>query len=298
MADEDYSPEQLSKLARHFVYVAPHGEVQDLLKDLRKVVDKSIITDEWVQSSLTEYNKRRFVIAEGDNSKVICCPQGEVEPNVYLHPDKKLTCKIDPVTQKITAESDAGNLIPSGHISEYRNEISNKLKEYLSSHYEDGTTNPNTTSRGFGTVYASPQGQIAIIVSYKNINLNNYWTGGWQSEWTFNVPDKGKGKAKLEGRIRLNVHYFEDGNVQLNTTFNENGDIDISDVKKTATTIINTIQTLENDFQQRLDRFYQQMHDSIFKNIRRALPKIGKKFDWRSSVHAVAAEAAGPQASS
>ena len=30
----------------------------------------SILDDTWLQTSMTEFNKRRFVIAEGDSSKV------------------------------------------------------------------------------------------------------------------------------------------------------------------------------------------------------------------------------------
>lgn len=288
--DDDYTPDQKRKIAKHFVYVAPHGEENDLLKDLKKVVPKNILTDAWEKEALTEYYKRRFVIAEGETTKVICCPQGEVEPNKYLNPDKKTVCEIDPMTHKITKESDAANLVATGDIDAYRSTIADKLKEYLSAHYEDGTSSGHSLSRGMGSVYASPGGQIAIVISFKNLNVNNYWTGGWQSEWTFNVSEKKN--TKLEGRIRLNVHYYEDGNVQLNSTFNENGEVDVGDKEATATTVINTITTLENDFQKRLEKFYVQMHDSTFKNMRRFLPKTGKKMDWRVSVHALAAEAA------
>lgn len=38
--------------------------------DLKKVVPKNILTDAWMAESMSEYNKRRFVIAEGDTSKV------------------------------------------------------------------------------------------------------------------------------------------------------------------------------------------------------------------------------------
>ncbi len=100
MADDEYSPEQKAKIARHFLFVTPHGEVNDIVKDLRKVVKpQSIISDQWLVESMTEYNKRRFEIVQGDSSKVICCPQAEVEPNKYLHPDKKIVCTVDPVTQ-------------------------------------------------------------------------------------------------------------------------------------------------------------------------------------------------------
>jgi len=290
MADDEYTPEQKAKIARHFLYVTPHGEVNDIIKDLKKVVKpESIISDQWLNESMTEYNKRRFEIVSGDTSKVICCPQAEVEPNKYLHPDKKIVCTVNPITQKIVSESDASNLVGSGENEEFRVAISDKLKEYLRAFYEDGSS-PNSVASGVGSVYVSPQGQIAIVISYKNLNQNNYWTGGWQSEWTLSVNKKGK--TKLEGRIRINVHYFEDGNVQLNSTFNEQGEVDVSDPEATAENVLDTIKNLENDFQKKLDSFYVQMHDSTFKNMRRFLPKTGKKMDWRARVHSLVSEAA------
>ena len=90
--------------------------------------------------------------------------------------------------------------------------------------------------------------------------------------------------------------------------------ISIQDPAPTAEVVINTIQTLETDFQKKLDQFYVQMHDSTFKNMRRYdmrcmmfmcgdmrffinfvyrfLPKNGQKMNWRASTHAVIAEAA------
>jgi len=289
MSDE-YSPEQKGRIARHFVNVAPHGEIHDLIKDLRKVCDKNITTDNWVSEVMTDYNKRRFVVCQSDTTKVICCPQGEVGTNKFLHPDKKLICEVDPVKQKIVSETDGSSVAVSGDIEAYRAAISKQLKEYLTSFYEDGSSNPNATSRGVGFAYGSAQGQIAIVIAFTNLNLGNYWTGGWQSECTFNVSEKKT--ISLEGRIRLNVHYYEDGNVQLNSVLSEKGEVDVSDVDTTAKAVINTIQTLETDFQQRLEKFYVQMHDSTFKNMRRFLPKVGKKLDWRVSVHSLAAEAA------
>jgi len=285
---EDYTPDQQKKIAKHFVLVAPHGEVNDLTKDLRAVVKGGLLDEKWLQGAMTEYNKRRFEIAESEKTKVICCPQGEVEANKYLHPEKKVICTVDPVTQKITNESD-GSKIVSGEFLEYREKAQAKLKEYLNGFYEDGTTNPASMSRGQGNVYVAPDGQMAVVISFKNLNVANYWTGGWQSEWTVKLGKKGM--TKLEGRIRLNVHYYEDGNVQLNSTFNETGEVEVSDPTNTATALTNIIRTLENDFQLRLEKFYVQMHESTFKNMRRFLPKTGTKFDWKPGGHRVATEA-------
>ena len=124
------------------------------------------------------------------------------------------------------SESDASELVGTGKNEEYREALSAKLKEYLGAFYEDGSS-PTSVAKGTGSVYVSPQGQIAIVISFKNLNTNNYWTGGWQSEWTLSVNKEDK-NVKIEGRIRLNVHYFEDGNVQLNSTFNEQAEVEVT----------------------------------------------------------------------
>ena len=103
MADDDYTPEQKSKIARHFLYMAPHGEVSDIVKDLKKVVKPStIINDDWVKDAMAEYHVKKFSIITGDTSKVITCPQAKVQNDVFLHPDKKILCHIDTVTQVLS----------------------------------------------------------------------------------------------------------------------------------------------------------------------------------------------------
>lgn len=289
MADDSYSEEQLSKIARHFLYVTPHGEVHDIVKDLKKVVKPSkLISDEWVSNALSEYHDKRFDIVSGDTSKVICCPQAKVQQNQYLHPDKKIVCVVDPVTAKISSEKDASHIVGTGKNEEYRTAMSGALKKYLGDFYEDGSS-PNSVASGMGSVFVAPNGMIAVIISFKNLNQNNYWTGGWQSEWTTNISKHGK--VALTGRIRLNVHYYEDGNVQLNSSFNEKAEISISSAEETADNMISTIRDLETDFQKKLDQFYVQMHDSTFKNMRRFLPKTGKKMDWRARTHNLVSEA-------
>ena len=67
---------------------------------------------------------------------------------------------------------------------------------------------------------------MAIVISCKNVNQNNYWTGGWQSKWTLSVNKKGS--TKIQGRIRIDVQHFVDGNVPLNYTFDEQWEVYVS----------------------------------------------------------------------
>lgn len=52
-----------------------------------------------------------------------------------------------------------------------------------------------------------------IAITSKNLNFKNLHGGEWISEWKIN-------KNGLEGKIRINSHYFEDGNVALRDILN------------------------------------------------------------------------------
>jgi capping protein alpha len=291
MGDEDitYTLPQKKKIAKHFVVNCPHGESKEIVKDLKKVAP-SVCDDAWTREACEEYNKRRYYfIRDEEGMKAICCPHSEIRPNVYLNPTTKKAYEIEPFEQRVLNQEDASSLVASGELEDIRSAVDESLQNYLADYYEDGKGNPNTQSRGMGSVFASTQGQIAVVISYKNLNVANYWTGGWQSDYTFSSS---KGKQQVEATIRVNVHYFEDGNVQLNGVFKKNASVNVSDAKGTAAAVIGTIRDLENEFQINLGKFYVEMHESTFKNLRRFLPKIGQKMDWRSSVHQLVQQAA------
>ena len=42
-----------------------------------------------------------------------------------------------------------------------------------------------------------------------NIDLDNFWSGEWQSTWTLK-------DGQLSGDLRIRAHYFEMGNMQFN----------------------------------------------------------------------------------
>jgi len=48
-------------------------------------------------------------------------------------------------------------------------------------------------------------------ISCINLNFGAFWGGEWQSTWWVNTQD-----ATISGRVEINTHYFEAGNVQVN----------------------------------------------------------------------------------
>jgi hypothetical protein len=64
-------------------------------------------------------------------------------------------------------------------------------------------------------VYAI-EGKINIAITGEKVNLKNFWSGKWTSNWNLTIDGSG-GSATLSGDIKIHVHYFEDGNLQMQT---------------------------------------------------------------------------------
>jgi capping protein alpha len=68
---------------------------------------------------------------------------------------------------------------------------------------------PSVAAAAFGT----PTG-VKCVVSAEKLSLRNFWSGSWRSEFSCAINGS---SAVVTGRIRLRIHYFEDGNVQMFT---------------------------------------------------------------------------------
>ena len=95
--------------------------------------------------------------------------------------------------------------------------------------------------------------------------------GKWRSLYIFDAAS-----GSMEGSIKVDVHYYEDGNVALNTT----KPISVSISSLSADTVISRIAAAERDYQETLNRAFVQMAEEAFKNLRRQLPITRQKVEW------------------
>ena len=100
---------------------------------------------------------------------------------------------------------------------------------------------------------------------------------------------------QIEGRIRLQVHYYEDGNVQLHTDTVKAVKVNTtSDPAASAAAVVKAVTTVEQNFHQALDASYNIMGETTCKALRRALPISGQKINWNLiHTYRVGSEAAG-----
>lgn len=166
-----------------------------------------------------------------------------------------------------------------------RLDLENAAQVYLSGHYHSGVAAVLSPS-------SSPNQYMIQLVANK-YNPSNFWSGRWRSEYTVDTEQK-----KLTGRVLVNVHYYEQGNVS-SSVHDSRCNIDCSKVQlesshsislpfpasiaadaASASKIFAIIESEESKFQNNLNDIYHDMGESTFKALRRALPLTRQKLDW------------------
>lgn len=111
---------------------------------------------------------------------------------------------------------------------------------------------------------------IIKIVSGKS-NAANFWSGRLLSTYVYTPQDH-----SLHSTLKVQIHYYENGNVQLNT-LNESS-ITLNDT--TAKSIISAVRKYEASYQELLEETYSTLNEKAFKSLRRVLPVTRQKVDW------------------
>lgn len=85
----------------------------------------------------------------------------------------------------------------------------------------------------------------------------------------------------MKASIRVQVHYFEEGNVQLNSNKDETLAISMdSSEEARAKAVTRAIETFEGKYQEELYHTCSELSEGAFKSLRRQLPMTKQKVDW------------------
>jgi len=281
---EEASPEQKINIATYFIMSSPTGEVDEVVTDVTKLVgDSKVLGDKALEKILKDYNCEQMVWApDPEDAKappILVTAHGQVSGDMFVDCNSGRVLKFDHRKRKFTGASDKKQTLDST-IASYRAAVAKAVDTYLTQQYK--------ANKVVAAVYGSDNGVLTICISSKNTNLQNYWTGGWRSQYTVSVGKKGQ--SELKGNIKVGVHYFEDGNVQLHTNIDRSANVNVQGEEDTAKEIGKALVKIESEFQSNLEEMYVNMHRTTFKSMRRFLPLNKMPMTWNVAAHQMAGE--------
>jgi len=253
--------------ATSFILQSPPGEINDIISDLRTIVDDDEALQAGIQPALEEYNKEQFVCVAvpGQDHQVIVSDAGLIlETGRFLDPRSKTSFVFDHLS--LTA-SDPEPVEPDAAGEPFRSALEESVLRYLSEYFQEGVGSVFTSSSKANTY-------IIQIVANK-YNPQNFWSGRWRSEYIIDLD-----KGEIVGRVLVNVHYYEQGNVQLQTTYNPTLSLPTNLSSSSASKILAIIAEKEGEHERALSNAYADLGEKSFKSLRRALPLTRQKLDW------------------
>jgi len=267
------SNDEMVTIANGFLLSAPPGEFMEVVTDVRALLPNESLLNSTAHATFREFNTDQMVQVNspGNKHQVLITKHGEVGDNGYLDPRGKQVLIYDHIKQEVTGSRHASDI--DGEVEAFRSAFDQEAQRYTDEHY---------APHGTVTVYGKKEGgqhHIIIATSSSKFNPHNFWNGRWRSVWT--ISYKPGGQVQIQGTLRVNVHYYEDGNVQLNTQTTKNSTVAGSaDPATLAREVVKAISKLDGNFHASLDTLYNTMGDTTFKALRRALPITKNKIDW------------------
>jgi len=267
------STDDVKRIVTSFLLNAPPGEFHEVVTDVRGLLQNDGLLNELAPTTFREYNTEQMLVMSVPNQphKMLVTKFGEINNNEYLDPLGKQVVTFDHFKQEVVSTRPVETEL-NDELEPWRSAVEKKLLEYVTNYYDFGT----------GSVYSSKDAKgnvvVTIAISSALFNSNNFYNGRWRSAWTATfTPGK---QAQLTGNLRVNVHYYEDGNVQLNTNCNRKDTIQALKPDSFAEALVKAIEKQEGEFQTQLEQNYEKMNATTFKALRRALPMTATKIVW------------------
>lgn len=241
------------RVALHYIKNTPVGELPDVLKDLRKLAGDEIVDDPATRACILQHHIQHCSVVTAGDLKLLVSQYARTEDN-FIDPKHRRAFTVDPYTQTGELLDDVEVLVDDAQAA-----LQENLDRYLLDHFIEEAQ---------GRVYKSSEG-YHIVISAHAINLRNFWTGEWVSQWTLSG-------TRFEGTVAFRAHYFEDGNLQITQ------EKKVLETLGSVQAVLPAIITAESEIHSQLERVYEHLPQSCFKPMRRTIPVTHTRF---SEIH-------------
>lgn len=249
-------------IASSFIEGAPPGELADIVADIKALTSDGDDIIPALAPAFERYNEQQLstVKLPGGSQEVILSQYNKLDDGRYYDVESSTSFDFDHVTQKVSG-------VQSHPLESGNADLIESLLKSLSAHARE-----HYPSCSYGVYPVENDSAISIVLVANRYSPNNFWNGRLCATYQFPVS----ASTTVTGKIQVDVHYYEDGNVALNTT----KPVSIPVHSLSAESIISRIAAAERDYQETLNRAFVQMADGAFKGLRRQLPITRQKVEW------------------
>lgn len=249
-------------IASSFIEGAPPGELADVVADVKTLTSDVPDIIPSLAPAFERYNEMQLATVKlpGASQEVLISEFNKLEGNRYFDVESQTSFEVDHVTQEASA---AQSYVLDSQNADLIKSLLKLLCVHAVEHYP---------SSSYGVYPIENDSAVAIVLVANRYSPNNFWNGRFRAVYQVPVSEP----TTVTGKIQVDVHYYEDGNVALNT----NKPINLSVSSLSAESIISRIATAERDYQEDLNRAFVQIAEGAFKGLRRQLPITRQKVEW------------------
>jgi len=272
--DEPISDSEKVRIASDFILHSPPGEFNEVFNDVRVLLSNDSLLKEGASGAFVQYNKDQLTPArlEGAQYPSLITEFNDLGGGRFADPRTKQSFRYDHLRKEAT---DLQPWQPIPDMENTRAIIEAEATAYTLNHYKHGICSVFSTVNDDGKA-------IVICVEDHQFQPKNFWNGRWRSVWTVQLDN---GSAEVTGLLKVQVHYYEDGNVQLVSSKEIKEGISISSDEEFAKELVQMIENNESEYQGAITENYNTMSETTFKALRRQLPVTRSKVDWNKILH-------------
>ncbi|KAK0337933.1 F-actin-capping protein subunit alpha [Friedmanniomyces endolithicus] len=233
-----------------FVQSAPPGELSNVVEDIKALAPDEVRS---LEPAFKKYNEEQYstVKLPGSNEAVLISAYNFLNDGRYFDSISQKSFEMASNAQSHTLDTQHADIVRS---------LLGSFSAAATEHFP---------SSKVGVFPTESDSSIAILLVANKYSPQNFWNGRWRSTYLLNPTNN-----SVTGTIKVDVHYYEDGNVRMST----NKKVELSG--STPDTLVREIAKAENMFQEALNRAFGTLAEGSFKGLRRQLPVTRQRVEW------------------